>query len=235
YLVVRDCVGYRSRGHGFFMEDGTEELNVLDRNLAVQSMLADPLPDQALPTDLNDGAGFWWANSLNSFTRNVAVECSMHGFRYQISKTPTAPVEFDVRQDDGSMKRLDVRRLPFLRFESNEAHSQRRFTLNLGGFNALGDDRDVDRDGNVNDRVKFITGDVQGVGPDDRHPFIVRDFLAWRSQWGFHAGSPNVRIEGLDAYEVGYGVWRSNMAGHEYKDVSFRKTDTGAIIDTYGN
>src|SRR5262249_44051912 len=24
YLVVRDCVGYRSKGHGFFFEDGTE-------------------------------------------------------------------------------------------------------------------------------------------------------------------------------------------------------------------
>lgn len=30
YLVVRDCVGYQSGGHGFFMEDGTEVFNVLD-------------------------------------------------------------------------------------------------------------------------------------------------------------------------------------------------------------
>ncbi|MBC8113160.1 MAG: G8 domain-containing protein, partial [Candidatus Saccharimonas sp.] len=31
HLVVRDCVGYRSLGHGYFMEDGTEVYNVLDR------------------------------------------------------------------------------------------------------------------------------------------------------------------------------------------------------------
>lgn len=37
YLIVRDCVGYRSQGHGFFLEDGTEVYNVLDRNLAVQA------------------------------------------------------------------------------------------------------------------------------------------------------------------------------------------------------
>src|SRR6185369_12701790 len=37
YLVVRDCVGYRSKGHGFFLEDGTEVLNVFDRNLALQA------------------------------------------------------------------------------------------------------------------------------------------------------------------------------------------------------
>src|SRR5262249_40382353 len=29
YLVVRDCVGYRSMGHGFFLEDGTEVYNTL--------------------------------------------------------------------------------------------------------------------------------------------------------------------------------------------------------------
>ena len=33
-LVVRDCVGYRSVGHGFFLEDGTEVENILDHNLA---------------------------------------------------------------------------------------------------------------------------------------------------------------------------------------------------------
>ncbi|HLQ44932.1 MAG TPA: G8 domain-containing protein, partial [Planctomycetaceae bacterium] len=38
YLVVRDCVGFRSIGHGFFLEDGTEVQNILDRNLAVQAM-----------------------------------------------------------------------------------------------------------------------------------------------------------------------------------------------------
>ena len=40
YLVVRDCVGYQSVGHGFFLEDGTEVYNVLDRNLAVQAYVA---------------------------------------------------------------------------------------------------------------------------------------------------------------------------------------------------
>ncbi len=74
YLVVRDCVGYESVGHGFFLEDGTEAYNVLDHNLAVQAYEAKALPKQALPFDANEGAGFWWANSLNTFTRNVACE-----------------------------------------------------------------------------------------------------------------------------------------------------------------
>ena len=69
YLVVRDCVGYQSVGHGFFLEDGTEVDNVLDRNLAVQAFTGKPLPSQNLPFDNNGGAGFWWANSRNTFTR----------------------------------------------------------------------------------------------------------------------------------------------------------------------
>ncbi|HZN32661.1 MAG TPA: G8 domain-containing protein, partial [Pirellulaceae bacterium] len=58
YLVVRDCVGYQSVGHGFFLEDGTEAFNVLDHNLAVQAYLGKPLPKQVLPYDKNDGSGF---------------------------------------------------------------------------------------------------------------------------------------------------------------------------------
>src|SRR5205814_10591271 len=62
YLVVRDNVGYQSVGHGFFMEDGTEVYNVLDRNLAVGARHAKRLPKQMLGFDANNGAGLWWAN-----------------------------------------------------------------------------------------------------------------------------------------------------------------------------
>ena len=83
YLVVRDCVGYKSVGHGFFLEDGTEVYNVLDRNLAVGATRGKRLPKQVLPFDENEGAGFWWANSLNTFTRNVAAESDQYGFRFE--------------------------------------------------------------------------------------------------------------------------------------------------------
>ncbi len=139
YLVVRDCVGYQSVGHGFFLEDGTEVDNVLDRNLAVQAFAGKPLPEPFLPFDNNSGAGFWWANSRNTFTRNVAVECDRYGFRFEatpLATTDTAlkvdepedtPETFDlrllVRQPDGSRQVVDIRTLPFVRFDGNEAHS----------------------------------------------------------------------------------------------------------------
>ncbi len=116
YLVVRDCVGYGSLGHGFFLEDGTEVDNILDGNLAVQAIGDPALPGQVLACDRNEGAGFWWANSRNAFTRNVAVECDGYGFRFE-----GPPPEGDVRSE------------PFLRFDDNEAHGQRGYGVNLGG------------------------------------------------------------------------------------------------------
>ncbi|MCI0360113.1 MAG: G8 domain-containing protein, partial [Planctomycetaceae bacterium] len=148
YLVARDNVGYRSVGHGFFMEDGTEIYNVLDRNLAIAAREGKRLPKQVLPFDGNDGAGFWWANSLNSFTRNVAADCGEYGFRFEA--TPSSSFDIaspEVMQPDGTYVKTDIRRLPFVRFDGNEAHS----TFGLYGIN-LGDG-------------------VRGVGPDSKHPF----------------------------------------------------------------
>jgi len=216
YLVVRDCVGYRSIGHGFFFEDGTEVNNILDRNLAVQALMGQALPKQVLTFDTNDAAGFWWANCANSFTHNVAVECEKFGYRFQMTKTPSFSPELPVRQPDGSLRMVDVRTLPFLRFEANEAHSQRRFCLNLGGFHGQSETADLDRDGNVIDRSAYLGGDVQGVGPDWRHPFIIKDFLAWGSHWAFHTAAPNVQIDGFTAHDINYAFWRSNAAGNDY-------------------
>jgi hypothetical protein len=206
YLVVRDCVGYRSVGHGFFLEDGTEVDNVLDRNLAVQAFTGKPLPDQNLPFDNNGGAGFWWANSRNSFTRNVAVECDRYGFKFEATPLNTAemglnvdpgedaPESFDlrlpIRQPDGTQARLDVRTLPFVRFEGNEAHSQ-LYGINLG------------------ERVR-------GVGPDARHPFALRDTRLWNNFWAFRPGSPSVLVDGMDVFNGRYGLYRPAYDRHAY-------------------
>jgi len=234
YLVVRDCVGYRAIGHGFFFEDGTEVFNILDHNLAVQALMGKPLPQQNLPFDTNDGAGFWWANCLNSFTRNVAVDCDKHGYRFQMTKTENFDPRLMIRQADGRAKKLDVRTLPFVRFEGNEAHSQRRFALNLGGFHGQSSTADLDRDGNVIDRAGYLGGDVQGVGPDERHPFRIKDFLVWSSHWGFHTTAPNVEINGFTAHDVNYVVWRSNIAGHNYNRVDFQDIHVSTFFNNWG-
>ncbi|RUL82961.1 G8 domain-containing protein [Tautonia sociabilis] len=219
YLVVRDCVGYRSIGHGFFLEDGTETRNVFDHNLAVMALRGEPLPDQVLPFDGNLGSGFWWANSLNTFTDNVAAECDQDGFRFEV----VASEQFDpvrpVLQPDGSRRPVDLRTLPFIRFEGNEAHCQRFFGLNLGGFTSGVVPPD-------SAPKEFVIEDVDGIGPDERHPFLIRDFRAWDTHWAFHAGSPCVRAEGLDLYDSEYALWRCVIDRHEYADLKIGRITT---------
>jgi G8 domain len=182
YLVVRDCVGYRGVGHGFYLEDGSEAYNVLDRNLAVQAFAGKPLPGQFLPFDRNEGAGFWWANSLNSFTRNVAVECDRYGYRYEATPDSSGRLVRPVLlRPAGPVEEVDIRTLPFLRFDGNEAHSQ-LYGMNLGEG-------------------------VGGIGPDESHPFVIKNMKIWDSVWSFQPGAPSIVIDGMDVSRSKYGIF----------------------------
>lgn len=203
YLVVRDCVGFQSLGHGFFLEDGTEINNVLDRNLAVQAFMTNPLPKQVLPYDLNDGSGFWWANSRNSFTRNVAAECDEYGYFFQVTKNADFDPLLTVEQPDGTRAPVDIRTLPFIRFDDNEAHTMRRHSVNIGGG------------------APFGKNTVAGVGPDAKHPFIVRNLKCWDVHWPIHPVSPSIWLDGCDFYNAEYGVWRPEYKDHFYRGLKF--------------
>lgn len=195
YLVVRDCIGYQSIGHGFFLEDGSEVFNVLDRNLAVQAFQGRRLPQQALPFDANDGAGFWWANSLNTFTRNVACENGRYGFRFEA--TPSSAFDIaspEVMRPDGTLQKTDIRTLPFVRFEGNEAHCDGLYGINLGEG-------------------------VRLVGPDAQHPLVVRDTKIWSVHYAFRPQVPSLLCENLHIERVAYGVYHPHYQDHVYRNV----------------
>jgi len=197
HLLVRDCVGYQSHGHGFFLEDATEQWNVLDRNLAVQAFVSVPLPKQVLSYDPNDGAGFWWANGRNTLTRNVACENDRYGFHFQITKSPAFDPVLRVRGPDGKTAPQDVRTLPFLRFEDNEAHGDGLF-----GFR-FGDE---------------VHGSVSG---DREHPFIAKNLRVWESHYAIR---PNVRfflLDGLRVKNAAFGIYHPNFDAHVYRDIEF--------------
>jgi RNA polymerase sigma factor (sigma-70 family) len=202
YLVVRDCVGYQSLGHGFYLEDGTEVYNVLDRNLAVGAKRTKKLPKQMLPFDENEGAGFWWANSLNTFTRNVATENGLYGFRFEATQTSALKLTLPVLQPDGSHKPVDIRTLPFVRFDDNETHSG----VGLYGVN-LGEG-------------------VNRVGPDRQHPFVVRNLKIWNVHYAFRPQVPSLQVENLTIHRAEYGVYHPNYDNHVYKNVVISQTNT---------
>jgi hypothetical protein len=195
YLVVRDCVGYQSVGHGYFLEDGTEVYNVLDRNLAVQAYRGKPLPKQMLPFDQNEGAGFWWPNSLNTFTRNVSCENDRYGYRFEATRTSRFSLSLPVMQPDGNRKTVDIRTLPFIRFEDNEAHCDGLYGVNLGEG-------------------------VARVGPDARHPFVIRRLKIWEIHYAFRPQSPCVLVEDLRIDRSVYGVYHPNYDRHVYRNLT---------------
>ena len=201
YLLVRDCVGYKSIGHGYFLEDGTEVYNVLDRNLAVGAVRGKRLPKQVLPFDANDGAGFWWANSLNTFTRNVAAANDQYGFRFEATQGSSLKLDLPVMQPDGTRKRVDIRTLPFVRFEDNEIHSN----YGLYGLN-LGEG-------------------VNRVGPDDKHPFVVRNTKIWNVHYGFRPQVPSLLVENM-TIQSAYGVYHPNFDNHVYRNLTILRTNT---------
>src|SRR5262245_8152626 len=201
YLVVRDNVGYKSVGHGYFLEDGTEVFNILDHNLAVAAREGKRLPKQVLPFDENEGAGFWWANSLNTFTRNVAADCDRYGFRFEATPTSALKLVFRVLQPDGSEKEVDIRTLPFVRFDGNEVHS----SFGLYGVN-LGEG-------------------VRGVGPDAKHPFVVRNLKIWSVHYGLRPQVPSLLVEHAHINSH-YGVYHPNFVNHVYRDLTIRGAGT---------
>jgi hypothetical protein len=194
YMVVRDCVGFQSVGHGFFLEDGTEVYNVLEGNLAVQAFKGKVLPKQVLPFDQNDGAGFWWANSLNTFTRNVSCENDRYGFRFEATRNSQVSLEKYIQQPDGSKAKVDIRTLPFVRFEDNEAHCDGLYGFNLGEG-------------------------VARVGPDAKHPFIVRRMKIWEIHYAFRPQSPSLLCEDLTIDRSVYGIYHPNYDNHVYRNL----------------
>ncbi len=194
YIVVRDCVGYLSKGHGFYLEDGTEVFNVLDRNLAVQAYVTKMLPKQALPFDHNQAAGFWWANCLNTFTRNVACGSERYGYRFEATASRTFDLNLPIQQPDGSSRKIDIRTLPFVRFEGNESHHNGTYGVNIG--------EGVDR-----------------VGPDHRHPLVIRNLTIWGEGYAFRPQSPSLLVENLRIGQGAYGVYHPNFDHHVYRNV----------------
>ena len=174
------------------------------------------MPLQVLPFDHNDGAGFWWANSLNTFTRNTAAECDEYGFRFDAAANSGFDLSLNVPQPDGTRRATDIRTLPFVRFDDNEIHCMRRHSLNLGGLS------------------RELKGDVGGVGPDAGHPFVIRNLKVWNVHWAFHPRPPSVMVDGLDVHHAEYALWKANYDQHAYRRVTLDDISVNKDFDPKG-
>jgi hypothetical protein len=207
YLVVRDCVGFESVGHGYFLEDGTEVYNVLDRNLGIRAYRGGKLVHQALPYDHNEGAAFWWANGRNTLVRNVSCENDRYGFRYESRTGASFDSRLPVRAPDGSRPVVDIRAVPIYRFQDDESHTEGRYSFSFTASNQLGDEGFP------------IRTPLYGPGIDMRHPHVLKDLTAWQTLYGLHTGLPTMWIENVTLDHALYGVYEPWFEDQVYKNV----------------
>ncbi len=200
YLVVRDCVGYQSVGHGYFMEDGTEVYNLLDRNLGVQAFRGKRLPKQVLPFDPNDGGAFWWSNGRNTLTRNVACENDEYGYRYDSQKRSNFDSNLPVRTAAGNYEEVDIRTIPISRFSANESHTEGLYSVAVAG--------------------------TDGVGPDTRHPHRLSNLKLWQTHYALRAELPTMLVENVHIDHAAYGIYRPWFENHVYRNLHIAHTST---------
>jgi hypothetical protein len=125
------------------------------------------------------------------------------------------------------VERVDVRTLPFVRFEGNEAHDQ-LFGVNLGGLGG-----------------NFFAGGVGRVTPDGGHPFVLRNTKIWNTHWAF---APHTRyaVDDMDIADSTYGLFMpafdslgllARQAGQRERTegrLSFRRTQVPVRLPDVG-
>ncbi len=127
YVKLIENVGYNAIGHGFFLEEGDEVFVTLDRNLGITVN-----PGQILRTDMSP-AVFWIQNPVNTITNNIAVG-SLRGSGFEFA---IIPGRHKIPALGGA---VEPRKLPLLRFEGNETHSNGRFGVRAYRFNTPEDE-----------------------------------------------------------------------------------------------
>ena len=76
-LLVEYNVGYRVKGHNYFVEDGIETNNIIRHNLAISSLTVTNM----LQSDITV-ASYWVTNPSNDFYGNVAAGSDFYGIWY---------------------------------------------------------------------------------------------------------------------------------------------------------
>jgi len=113
-ILVKNNVGHKSIGHGFFLESGSEFDNVFDGNIGIQT-----LSGNLISSD-RQASVFWSMNPSNSYKNNVAVNGLYYGFHFSI---PNVSVQSPDKE------KVNLSSLSNLEFENNVAYNYRHAGL----------------------------------------------------------------------------------------------------------
>jgi hypothetical protein len=209
-IRVENSVGFLSVGHGFFLEDGTEENNTLTRNLAIMT-----LPGAVRPDD-GASAGFWVQNPRNNLTGNIAVSNSGSGFDYSLTETAPIVIPFNLPNFQASLNQATTpTTLTVTAFAKNEAHSnaddgfhQYRLDMGTKPFYNVFSDLNMWRNGNLGVEVTAS-------------PAVIRNSLVFGNQLG------NMQV---DSYNM--TISRATVMG-ELPGISKLMNSTNAGMERY--
>ena len=107
-------------------------------------------------------------------------------------------------------KKVDIRTLPFYRFEGNEAHTEGVYGMAFAGNNQGGDP--------IKETKRLA--EIDRTGPDTRHPHIVRDMKIWQVHYGLRPQVPGVLLEHILIDHATYGIYRPALENHVYRDLT---------------
>jgi hypothetical protein len=174
-----------------------------------------------LSFDPNEGAGFWWANGLNTFTRNVSVENDEYGYRYDMQKRSNFDTTLPIRQPDGSKKMVDVRQIPIWRFEDNEAHSEGFYGMVVAANGNDQPDTPI-----PDERMLREIKRVDWTGPDTQHPHVIRNLAIWGSHYALRPHSPSMLLDNVRIHDAVYGIYRPAFENQVYRNLSISNVDS---------
>lgn len=110
-VFVKNNVGYRSIGHGFFLEDGNEFDNVFEKNIGIETRQGELIKSDS------QSAVFWSMNPMNTYRGNVAVNGQWWGFSFEIPDREVYVPKYH--------QNLNLRSLPSLEFDDNVVYDYR--------------------------------------------------------------------------------------------------------------
>ncbi|KXZ46641.1 hypothetical protein GPECTOR_42g852 [Gonium pectorale] len=211
-LVLTDNVAFHVDGSCFYLEDGVEEGNWLQRNLgAFVHVIGLPAggvtqsgetfvqgPNLAHPADAAAGV-FYAANPNNAFKDNAASG-GFAGFNFPVLPEPIG--------DHRWMRTtLNPSRRPLKLFDGNTAHSSGYFWIMAGGIYVGGKLWVNDADGG---KLYYSSGRYEMDTRDDTGTQLAfQNFTnnkVWLAQWGISHWGARVRVVGWEAHDCTRGA-----------------------------
>merc|ERR1719431_993384 len=205
HLLVEHNVVYDIKGLSFFVEDGVEEENTLQYNLAVYTRQSNSL----LNPDIQPGS-FWIVNPNNYVQHNAVAGSTHFGFWYRVLQNPDGPSRTTSFCPAGA---------PMGRFYNNSAHSNGLYGIWL--FTA-GEKGWVPKDGTRE------TGYCSG----NRITATFGDFTAWNNEIGVEIVEGGaIRFENMtlldnekSGIELIHATGAKRQNGEEYGAPTFKNS-----------